>query len=109
MRYVRTRPIPMFASSTAVIMSEVLKVGTCLLAVFIEHGYSLSLWFAHLNENIFRQPKDCIRVSVPAFVYMIQNNLIYVAASNLDAATFQVMIVFCNGYLTTLCHLLLES
>jgi len=48
---------------------------------------------SHLNENIIQQPLDCIRVSVPAFIYMIQNNLIYVAASNLDVATFQVNII----------------
>lgn len=90
MRYVRTRPGPMFASSTAVIMSEVLKVSTCLLVIFVQEGCKLTSWFAHLNENIFQQPKDCLRISIPAFVYMLQNNLIYVAASNLDAATFQV-------------------
>ena len=48
---------------------------------------------AHLNENIIQQPWDSVYVSVPAFIYMIQNNLIYVAASNLDVATFQVKTV----------------
>jgi Nucleotide-sugar transporter len=93
MRYVRTRSGPMFASSTAVIMSELLKVGACLAVIFFEEGRTFTSWFAHLNENIFKQPYDCLRVSIPAFVYMLQNNLIYVAASNLDAATFQVSVV----------------
>ncbi|OCF32937.1 solute carrier family 35 (UDP-sugar transporter), member A1/2/3 [Kwoniella heveanensis CBS 569] len=33
---------------------------------------------------------DCYKLSVPAILYVIQNNLQYVAASNLDVATFQV-------------------
>jgi UDP-sugar transporter A1/2/3 len=71
-------------------MSELLKVGACLAVIWYEQGRTLGGCYSHLNENIFQQPLDCVRISVPAFVYMIQNNLIYVAASNLDAATFQV-------------------
>lgn len=33
---------------------------------------------------------DCIKLSIPAILYVIQNNLQYTAASNLDVATFQV-------------------
>lgn len=33
---------------------------------------------------------DTIKVCVPSFVYIIQNNLLYVSASHLDAATYQV-------------------
>lgn len=90
MRYVRTRPGDMFASTTAVVMTEILKVAACLVIIWYEEGMSVRGCCTHLNENIIHQPWDCVRVSVPAFVYMIQNNLIYVAASNLDVATFQV-------------------
>ncbi|KAJ3568562.1 hypothetical protein NP233_g5628 [Leucocoprinus birnbaumii] len=33
---------------------------------------------------------DCWKLSIPAILYVIQNNLQYVAATNLEAATFQV-------------------
>jgi len=90
MRYVRTRPGDMFASTTAVVMTEILKVAACFIIIWYEEGMSVRGCCSHLNENIIQQPRDCVRVSVPAFIYMIQNNLIYVAASNLDVATFQV-------------------
>jgi len=90
MRYVRTRPGDMFASTTAVVMTEVLKVTACFVIIWYDEGRSVRGCCTHLNENIIQQPWDCVRVSVPAFIYMIQNNLIYVAASNLDVATFQV-------------------
>ena len=98
MRYVRTRPGDMFASTTAVVMTEIVKVVTCLVVIWYEEG-SVRGCCSHLNENIIQQPWDSVRVSVPAFLYMIQNNLIYVAATNLDAATFQV-----NPELTLICQ-----
>lgn len=41
-----------------------------------------------LSTSVFSP--DCYKLSVPAILYVIQNNLQYVAASNLDVATFQV-------------------
>ncbi|KAJ9121456.1 hypothetical protein QFC22_002072 [Naganishia vaughanmartiniae] len=41
-----------------------------------------------LGSDIFS--RDCWKLSIPAILYVIQNNLQYVAASNLDVATFQV-------------------
>jgi hypothetical protein len=49
-----------------------------------------SRFLHHLHENIVLQPVDFLKVSVPSIIYVFQNNLLYVAVSNLEAATFQV-------------------
>ncbi|KAJ8868128.1 hypothetical protein PR048_031937 [Dryococelus australis] len=89
MRYARTRSGDMFLSSTAVLMSEVVKLGTCLVLVYLEEG-GLKQFLNVLHSTIVRQPVDTLKVCVPSFVYLVQNNLLYVSASHLDAATYQV-------------------
>nr|CAI5817151.1 unnamed protein product [Callosobruchus analis] len=89
MRYARTRQGDMFFSSTAVMMSEVVKLITCLGIVYVESG-GFKMMIEAINRQIIEQPKDTLKVCVPSFVYIIQNNLLYVSASNLDAATYQV-------------------
>ncbi|KAH9958290.1 nucleotide-sugar transporter-domain-containing protein [Russula dissimulans] len=41
-----------------------------------------------LGKEVFRP--DCWKLSIPAILYVIQNNLQFVAATNLEVATFQV-------------------
>ncbi|KDR22734.1 hypothetical protein L798_14980, partial [Zootermopsis nevadensis] len=89
MRYARTRSGDMFMSSTAVVMSEVVKLLTCLLFVYQEEG-TIARTTAALHNTIIKEPMDTLKVCVPSFVYIIQNNLLYVSASHLDAATYQV-------------------
>ncbi|KAK2175958.1 hypothetical protein NP493_694g01020 [Ridgeia piscesae] len=90
MRYVRVRKGDMFIASTAVVMTELLKFIASLTFIFLEQGCNVRLWLQYLHEHTIKQPLDCLKVSVPAIVYMLQNNLLYVALSNLEAATFQV-------------------
>lgn len=90
MRYARTRPGEIFVSSTAVLMSEVVKLITCLIVVFYEEGKNYTNFLQSLHKTIIQNPLDTLKVCVPSFVYIIQNNLLYVSASHLDAATYQV-------------------
>ena len=70
-------------------MSEIVKLITCLIIVYVETGGIVQLLEA-IDKQIIQQPMDTLKVCVPSFVYVIQNNLLYVSASHLDAATYQV-------------------
>ena len=88
--YVRSRKIDeMFFSSTAIIVSEFLKVSACLLIILLQEG-SFGKWWRYLYTNTLSQPMDCVKIAVPSLIYTLQNNLLFVALSNLEAATFQV-------------------
>lgn len=70
-------------------MSELVKLVTCLAIVYVQADGVDGLLKA-IKTNIIQQPKDTLKVCVPSFVYVIQNNLLYLSASHLDAATYQV-------------------
>uniref|UniRef100_A0A182IZ71 UDP-N-acetylglucosamine transporter n=1 Tax=Anopheles atroparvus TaxID=41427 RepID=A0A182IZ71_ANOAO len=90
MRYARTRPGDMFLSSTAVVMAELVKLSTSLVLVYLEEGRHFPRLMTALHQTIVKQPVDTIKICVPSLLYIIQNNLLYVSASHLDAATYQV-------------------
>jgi UDP-sugar transporter A1/2/3 len=113
MHYSRVSKSPShaYSAATAVLLNEVLKGSISLIIAFarIDHpppyadatfGIPVAtpnlLWnprtlfirFRTLAKEVFSP--DCWKLSIPAILYVIQNNLQFVAASNLDAATFQV-------------------
>ncbi|XP_054152896.1 UDP-N-acetylglucosamine transporter-like [Oppia nitens] len=89
MRAARTQE-QLFISSTAVIISEAIKLISCLIMVFIDEEKSIKRLVQSIQRNILNEPKDTLKVAVPAIVYYVQNNLIYLGATHLDAATTQV-------------------
>lgn len=91
-RYSRTLPGDMYIATTAVVFAEVLKVLACLL-IILAQKQSFPDFFDLLYSSIIGQPWDTLKLSVPALIYTVQNNLQYTAISNLDAATFQVLIL----------------
>ncbi|XP_031595881.1 solute carrier family 35 member A3b isoform X4 [Oreochromis aureus] len=92
MRYSRTlkEDGPRYLASSAVVSAEVLKIFTCTLLVFSENNFSLRAMYELLNEEILNKPVELVKLAIPAGIYTLQNNLLYVALSNLDAATYQV-------------------
>ncbi|KAG7447901.1 nucleotide-sugar transporter [Guyanagaster necrorhizus] len=111
---VSTPPSQVYSAATAVLMNEILKGVISLIFAFsrIDASSPLSIPVPFNPEPpkprflrsctpsllLVRVKKlcaelfspDCWKLSIPAILYVIQNNLQYVAASNLEAATFQV-------------------
>jgi UDP-sugar transporter A1/2/3 len=126
MRYSRIMPGPRYLTSTAVVLSELIK---CVICVLIhlrneyqapnQHILSLSLRaddieppaersfsLHHLLHDIFSIESGFPKLLIPAVLYTVQNNLQYVAVSNLDTAMVQVL--YQGKILTTaLCAVLL--
>uniref|UniRef100_A0AAY5F459 Solute carrier family 35 member 2 n=1 Tax=Electrophorus electricus TaxID=8005 RepID=A0AAY5F459_ELEEL len=89
-RYVRTLPGDHFFTTSAVVMAEILKVLTCLIILLAQRRGNIRAFVTLLYDSIVVQYRDTLKLSVPSLIYTLQNNLQYVAISNLPAATFQV-------------------
>ena len=98
---VSAAPSETYSAAAAVLMTELLKGSISLLVAFsrldcTSSSPAPSIWnprtlfyrFRRLGKEVFRS--DCWKLSIPAILYVIQNNLQFVAVSNLEAATFQV-------------------
>ncbi|KAJ7940550.1 nucleotide-sugar transporter-domain-containing protein [Mycena leptocephala] len=85
---VSTPPSRTYSAATAVLMNEILKGSVSLLIAFLRLDVTLGARIKRLAQDVFSQ--DCWKLSIPAILYVIQNNLQFVAVSNLQAATFQV-------------------
>lgn len=91
MRYTRSHhdtSQPLYLASTAVCMNELIKFVICCVVITYQSGGNL---FGELNRHILQSPVEVLKVSVPALLYTVQNNLLYLALTYLDAATYQVL------------------
>ncbi|XP_028809141.1 CMP-sialic acid transporter [Denticeps clupeoides] len=89
LRFTRTVSADLYFSTTAVCLAEVIKLFLSVGMLARETG-SLGKLKASVDEHIFHSPKELLKLSVPSLVYAIQNNMAFIALSNLDAAVYQV-------------------
>ncbi|KAI8147033.1 nucleotide-sugar transporter-domain-containing protein [Fennellomyces sp. T-0311] len=89
MRYSRITPSngSLYIASTAVVMAELIKLAVCLIMLRRE-SQSWIECRSLLQKEILDH--ETFRLMIPSALYAIQNNLLYLALSNLEAATFQI-------------------
>ncbi|CAM9836136.1 unnamed protein product [Discosporangium mesarthrocarpum] len=81
---------PMYASTTAVVVAETVKMVSSLLLQYQADG-SLKKLASTLTKDMLDEPLDTLKMAVPACLYVLQNNLAYLAVSNLDGPTYQLL------------------
>lgn len=68
-------------------------LGLCMLKfveIFRTHKFQVSGTLAEFREDFLGKPRELIKMSVPSLVYALQNNLDFVALSNLEPGVYQV-------------------
>jgi len=93
LRYSRTRRVPgqpVYIAATAVFCSEILKLFLSYLVLLRNSQYKLFQVNSAIHLQIRDNWRDGIKLGVPAVMYVVQNNLLFLALTKLDAATYQV-------------------
>lgn len=80
----------MYLASTAVVLTELLKLIISLSIILYNNSFDIEATLKQLTVEIVMKGYETAKVSVPSILYTIQNNLLYVALSHLNAVTFQV-------------------
>ncbi|KAI8617353.1 UDP-N-acetylglucosamine transporter-like protein [Chytriomyces sp. MP71] len=78
-----------YLASTAVMLSELSKLVICLV-LHMRDPTNGRPSVDKLYADMFGPESDAWKMMVPAALYVVQNNLQYLAVTNLDPATFQV-------------------
>ncbi|KAL8427589.1 hypothetical protein Efla_005764 [Eimeria flavescens] len=79
-----------YLTTTAVVCAEVVKLSVAIPLVCYEQNMSLSRTAAVLRHDVLGSPKEVAKLGIPGLLYSLQNNLIFVALSNLSGAMYQV-------------------
>jgi len=72
-----------------VFLTEIIKIISSVVLLHFEMDCE-SRKTTEAIHDIFARFLETLWVAVPAFLYTVQNNLLYIALTKLDAATFQV-------------------
>ncbi|CAL8102408.1 unnamed protein product [Calicophoron daubneyi] len=85
---------PLYLISTVVVCAEFSKLAVCLIMIIIGERGSVRNAFRLIYSQVVVDYRDTIKVLVPSALYLIQNNLLYVAISNLNAVAYQILYQF---------------
>ena len=78
----------LYISTTMVFFTEVGKYLLSLALLAVQTGPKGML--GEFTSQVVRKPRETMLLAIPASLYVLQNNLLILALTNLDAGTYQV-------------------
>eukprot|EP00736_Rhodelphis_marinus_P001776 Rmarinus@m.16720 len=90
MRYSRSLPGERYYTTTAVVMQELLKIFLSFGLLWKECDYNFDAAKRMLSTQIVDQPVTNFKMMIPSALYTVQNNMLLVGVSHLEAAVFHV-------------------
>ncbi|BDA44176.1 UDP-N-acetylglucosamine transporter [Coccomyxa sp. Obi] len=94
LRFSRTREGTQYLASVAVVWTELIKLLVCMVAQMVECARSAGQRGLPFRDEMVHQAEEILGRSwpmlVPAALFVMQQVLVIVAASHLDAVTFQI-------------------
>ncbi|CEL99631.1 unnamed protein product [Vitrella brassicaformis CCMP3155] len=81
---------PRYLNTSAVVSSEILKLVASVVLVWQENSFQVDRLVRLFRTEVFAKPMTTLKVGIPALLYTIQNNLLFVALSHLSGAMYQV-------------------
>eukprot|EP00967_Tisochrysis_lutea_P128454 scaffold219726_cov40-Tisochrysis_lutea.AAC.1 len=107
MKLSRNAPGVPYSTRVAVLVQELVKLLICSLLYAAEVGGPLSL-VRSIRRDVRDNAVEWMQLGIPAALYTIQNNALFVGLSNLDAAvahvTYQTKILFTALFSIVLMH-----
>lgn len=79
-----------YLKTTAVVVAELLKVIFSIILFYFETGESVSNAAAQIYNEVFVEWKSTLKLAIPALLYTLQNNTIFVALNNLPGLVYQI-------------------
>ncbi|CAM9697409.1 unnamed protein product [Chrysoparadoxa australica] len=90
LRYSRIRAgVPMYLTSTAVALGEVIKLVCAFVMIYVGVG-DWGAFVKKVQREVIAKPMEIGKLAVPSLLYTLQNNLLFTALSHLDAAVYSV-------------------
>jgi len=78
-----------YLTTTVVVCVEFVKLVTSMVMVKKESGDSD--WMTIMRKKVFHKPREFLKTGVPGTLYVVQNNLQFIAVKHLAAAEYVVM------------------
>ena len=74
------------------LQGEISKLIICFVYITYSKGGVGGL-AREVNAEMIQKPVDCLKLMIPSLLYTLQNNLQFIALSNISAAVFQVALL----------------